>query len=197
MLNLFNFFCFLTWQSRPFALFASYHIESSFYLTLHSKEGLCPSLPAIWLGLDLFAECSSKYKYKLFKITVSRKYGWKINIHVICVSFHNITPVTSIHLHAIGLTGATELGTVTCHFAPNQRRFQWSIFWWILLRRNNIFLLFSTLSKHHITILVIISPRNRSLTSYLLSNTWWLMTMMTWWLCALVWAGYEQGCLTV
>ena len=44
-----------------------------------------------------------------------------------------------IHLHTIGLTGATELGTVTCHFAPNQRRFQWSISRWVLLRRNNIF----------------------------------------------------------
>ena len=86
-----------------------------------------------------------------------------------------------IHLHTICLTGATELGTVTCHFAPNQRRFQRSISWWILLRRNNIFgkkfevelkficaefQIFSTLSKHDITILVIISHGNRSLTSY-------------------------------
>ena len=86
-----------------------------------------------------------------------------------------------IHLHTRGLTGATELGTVTCHFAPNQCRFLWSISWWILLRRNNIFgkmfkvelkfiraefQNFSTLSKHDIAILVIISHGNRSLTSY-------------------------------
>ena len=45
-----------------------------------------------------------------------------------------------IHLHTVGLTGATQLGTVTCHFAPNQRRFQWSISRWILLRRNKIFI---------------------------------------------------------
>ena len=69
-------------------------------------------------------------------------------------------------------------------FAPNQCRFQWSISWWILLRRNNIFgkkfkvelkficaefQIFLTLSKHDITILVIISHGNRSLTSY---DTW-------------------------
>ena len=86
-----------------------------------------------------------------------------------------------IHLHTIGLTGATELGTVACHLAPNQRRFQWSISRWLLLRRNNIFdkkfkvelkfiiaefQIFSTLSKHDIIILVIISHGNRSLTSY-------------------------------
>ena len=85
-----------------------------------------------------------------------------------------------IDLHTIGLTGATELGTVTCHFAPNQCRFQWSISWWILLRGNNIFgkkfkvelkficaefQIFSTLRKHDITTLVIISHGNRSLTS--------------------------------
>ena len=91
-----------------------------------------------------------------------------------------------IHLHMMCLTGATELGTVRCHFAPNQRRFQWSISRWILLRRNNIFgkkfkvelkficaefQIFSTLSKHDITILVIISHGNRSLTSYGLCQT--------------------------
>ena len=85
-----------------------------------------------------------------------------------------------IHLHTIDLIGAPELGTVTCHFAPNQRRFQWLISRWILLRRNNIFSnkfkvelkficaefqIFSTLSKHDITILVIISHGNGSLTS--------------------------------
>ena len=91
-----------------------------------------------------------------------------------------------IHLHTKGLTGATELGKVTCHFAPNQRRFQWSISRWRLLRRNNIFgkkfkvqhkficaefQIFSTLSKHYITILVIISHGNRSLTSYACIST--------------------------
>ena len=44
-----------------------------------------------------------------------------------------------INLHTIGLTGATELGTVTFHFAPNRRRFHWSISQWILLRRKHIF----------------------------------------------------------
>ena len=32
-----------------------------------------------------------------------------------------------IHLHTIGLIGMTELGTATFHFAPNRRRFHWSI----------------------------------------------------------------------
>ena len=44
-----------------------------------------------------------------------------------------------IHLHTIGLIGVTELGTVTYHFGPNQRRFPLSISRWILLRRKNIF----------------------------------------------------------
>ena len=44
-----------------------------------------------------------------------------------------------IHLHTIGLTGVTELGTVTFHFAPNRRRFHWSISRWTLLLRKNIF----------------------------------------------------------
>ena len=44
-----------------------------------------------------------------------------------------------INLHTICLTGATELGTVTCHFASNRRRFHWSISHWILLRQKHIF----------------------------------------------------------
>ena len=44
-----------------------------------------------------------------------------------------------IHLHTIGLTGVTELGTVTFHFAPNRRRFHWSISRWILLLLKNNF----------------------------------------------------------
>ena len=99
----------------------------------------------------------------------------------LCVIWQHYPCNMYIHLHTIGLTGATELGTVTYHFAPNQRRFQWSISRWILLRRNNIFVkmfkvelkficaefqIFSTLSKHDITILVIIYHRNRYLTSY-------------------------------
>ena len=44
-----------------------------------------------------------------------------------------------IHLHTIGLTGVTELGTVTFHFAPNRRRFHWSISRWILLLRKKDF----------------------------------------------------------
>ena len=44
-----------------------------------------------------------------------------------------------INLYTIGLTGVTELGTVTCHFAPNRRRFHWSISQWILLRRKQMF----------------------------------------------------------
>ena len=43
-----------------------------------------------------------------------------------------------IHLHTIGLIGITELGTATFHFAPNRRRFHWSISQWILLRRKNL-----------------------------------------------------------
>ena len=43
-----------------------------------------------------------------------------------------------IHLHTIGLIGMTEIGTATFHFAPNRRRFHWSIFQWILLRRKNL-----------------------------------------------------------
>ena len=143
------------------------------------------------ISYDTFNSCSAKRQKlyflswilkKLVKITVSWKYGWKFNIRVICVSFDNPFPCDMyIHLHTICLTGATELGTVTCHFAPNQRRFQWSISRWILLRRNNVFgkkfqvglqficaefQIFSTLSKHDITVLVIISHGNRSLTSY-------------------------------
>ena len=100
----------------------------------------------------------------------------------LCVIWQHYPCNMYIHLQMIGLTGATELGTVTCHFEPNQCRFQWSISWWILLRRNNIFgkkfkvehkficaefQIFSSLSKHDITILAIISHGNRSLTSYI------------------------------
>ena len=41
--------------------------------------------------------------------------------------------------YTIGLIGVTELGTATFHFAPNRRRFHWSISRWIWLRRKNIF----------------------------------------------------------
>ena len=44
-----------------------------------------------------------------------------------------------IHFHTIGLIDVTEKSTVTCHFAPNRRRFHWSIPRWILLCRRNIF----------------------------------------------------------
>ena len=92
-----------------------------------------------------------------------------------------------IHLQTIGLIGVTELGTVTCHFAPNQSRFHWSISRWILLRRKNIFgkSLKSSLSlfvlsfrffyifkKHDIAVLVSISHGNRSLTSYGMETIW-------------------------
>ena len=117
---------------------------------------------------------------KKFKITVSWKYGWKLITCHLCVIWQHYPCDMYIHLHTIGLTGATELGTVTCHLAPNQRRFWWSISRWILLRRNNIFARkfqvepkficaefqnFLTLSKDDITIEVIISHGNRSLTS--------------------------------
>ena len=88
-----------------------------------------------------------------------------------------------IHLHTICLIGVTELGTVTCHFAPNRRRFHWSIFRWMLLCRKNIFSkkwslslfvpsfrFFSTFRKHDVTVLVIISHGNR-LTSYLIYSS--------------------------
>ena len=99
----------------------------------------------------------------------------------LCVIWQHYPRNMYSHLHKIGLTGATELGTVTCHFAPNQCRLQLTISWWILLRRNNIFgkkfkvelkcicaefQIFSTLCKHDITILIIISHGNGSLTSY-------------------------------
>ena len=91
-----------------------------------------------------------------------------------------------IHLHTIGLTGVTELGTVTFHFAPNLRRFHWSISRWILLIRKNIFgksfkssfsficaefQICLTFSKHDIIILVGIFHGNRSLTSYVSNET--------------------------
>ena len=44
-----------------------------------------------------------------------------------------------MHSYAIGLIGATELGTVTLHFVQNLRRFHRSISRWILLRRKYIF----------------------------------------------------------
>ena len=47
--------------------------------------------------------------------------------------------VIYIHLHTICLIGMTELGTATFHFAPNRRRFHWSISQWILLRGKNLF----------------------------------------------------------
>ena len=84
------------------------------------------------------------------------------------------------HLHAIGLIGVTELGTVTFHLAPNRRRFHWSISRWIMLGWKNIFgkslksnlslfvprFSFSTVSEYYITILVSISHGNRSPTSH-------------------------------
>ena len=91
-----------------------------------------------------------------------------------------------IHLQTIGLIGVTELGTVTCHFAPNQSRFHWSISRWILLRRKNIFgkslvelkficaefQIFLKFKKHDIAVLVSISHGNRSLTSYGMETIW-------------------------
>ena len=53
-----------------------------------------------------------------------------------------------IHLHTIGLIGMTELGTATFHFAPNRRRFHWSISQWILLRRKNLFGTIFTFDKN-------------------------------------------------
>ena len=106
----------------------------------------------------------------------------------LCVIWQHYPCDMYIHLHTIGLTGAAQLGTVTCHFAPNQRRFQWSISRWILLRRNHIFIkklkvelkficaefqIFSTSRKYDITILVIIFHGNRSLTSYCLCCRRW------------------------
>ena len=44
-----------------------------------------------------------------------------------------------IHSHTIGLIGVTELGTITFHFAPNRRRFYWSISRWKWLRRKIFF----------------------------------------------------------
>ena len=74
-----------------------------------------------------------------------------------------------IHLHTIGLIGVTVLGTVTCHLAPNRRRFHWSISQWILLHRKIIFCkslkficadfqIFAIFWKHEITVLAKISP---------------------------------------
>ena len=57
----------------------------------------------------------------------------------LCVIWQHYPCDMYIHLHRIGLTGAMELGTVTCHFAPPRRQFHWSISRWILLRRKNIF----------------------------------------------------------
>ena len=86
-----------------------------------------------------------------------------------------------IHLHTIGLTGVTEVGTVTVHFGPNRRRFHWSISRWLLLLRKNIFgksfqsssslfvpscRFFFTFSKHAMIISEGIFPGNGSLTSY-------------------------------
>ena len=140
------------------------------------------------ISYDTFNYCGAKRQKTVFfdmnfiKILQNHsftKIRMKITCHL-CVIWQHYSCDMYIHLHTICLTGATELGTVTCHFAPNQRRFQWSIFRWILLRRNNIFgikvqvelkficaefQIFSTLSKHDITVLVIISHGNRSLTS--------------------------------
>ena len=57
----------------------------------------------------------------------------------LCVIWQHYPGDMYIHLHTIGLTGVTELGTVTVNFAPNRRRFHWSISRWILMRRKNIF----------------------------------------------------------
>ena len=57
----------------------------------------------------------------------------------LCVIWQHNPCDMYIDLHTIGLTGATELDTVTCHFAPNRRRFHWSISQWILLRWKHIF----------------------------------------------------------
>ena len=121
------------------------------------------------------------YKKKLLTITVSRQYGCNL-IYVQFVCHLTTLPRDMyIHLHTICLTGVTVLGTVTFHFAPNRRRFHWSISRWILLLRKNIFgksfqsslslfvssfRFFLTFSKHAIIILEGIFHGNRSLTSY-------------------------------
>ena len=143
------------------------------------------------ISYDMFNSCCAEqqktayFVMNLTKIVQNHSFT-KIRMKIyhtchLCVIWQHYPCNMYFQLHTIGLTGATELGTVICHFTPNQRRFQWSISWWILLRRNNIFSkkfkvelkfscaefqILSTLSKHDITILVIISHGNRCLTSY-------------------------------
>ena len=144
------------------------------------------------ISFDTFNSCCAKrqknciFRHEFIKIAQNHSFT-KIRMKIwhtchLCVIWQHYPCNMYIHLHTIGLIGATELGTHACHFAPNQRRFQWSISRWILMRRNNIFgkkfkvelkficaefQIFSTLSKHDITILVVISHGNRSLTSYM------------------------------
>ena len=71
--------------------------------------------------------------WKLLTITVSWKCGWKFNTCNLCVIWQHYPCDMYIDLYTIGLTGVTEWGTVTFHFAPNRRRFHKSISRWILL----------------------------------------------------------------
>ena len=100
----------------------------------------------------------------------------------LCVIWHYQPYDMHIHFHMINLIDMTELGTaVTFYIVPNRCRFHWSISRWILLCRKHFrkksfevelkftcaeLQLFSTLSKYHIIILVSITHRNRSPTSY-------------------------------
>ena len=85
-----------------------------------------------------------------------------------------------IHLYTIGLIGVTELGTVTFHFVPNQRR--WLVDFSVDIVASNLyfrqkfklelkficteFQFSSTFNKYDIAILVRIVQGNRSLISY-------------------------------
>ena len=133
--------------------------------------------------------CTKRQKTAFFVmnlIKISRNHSFmKILMKIwytcnLCVIWQYHPCDMCINLHTTGLIGVTELGTVTCHFAPNRRRFHWSISRWILLCRQNIFSkkfkvelkficaefqIFSTFRKHDIADFMSISHGNRSLTS--------------------------------
>ena len=120
---------------------------------------------------------------KIFKITVSRKYGWNL-IYVSFVCHLTTLPLWHVYSFAYDMYNWRDgIRYSYMSFCVKSASISMVDFSVDMLRRNNIFgktfqvelkficaefQIFSALSKHDITVLVIIFHGNRSLTSYMM-----------------------------
>ena len=101
------------------------------------------------ISYDTFNSCCTKPQKTAFfvmnSIKIPRNYNFtKMLMKIqytcdLCVIWHYQPCDMYSPLHMIGVIGVTDLGIVTFHFAPNRRRFHWSISRWILLCRKHVF----------------------------------------------------------